>query len=164
MKRIVLLIGLLIALPAETQNLLTPVAGVVTVDVTPAKAPYEVFVNATITSVAFTNQTPGQLITVLFLQDSTGHAVTFGGNILNACSVSQTANALTSCQFQYDARTVQWTGLGGGGGTPGGSNTQLQYNNNGAFGGSSTTYTSATGATLVQPANSSSGIPLQVRF
>src|SRR5712664_668519 len=96
------------------QQLIFPVAGVVTVDALPAKAPYEVFVNATITSVVFTNPVPGQLITVLFLQDSTGHSVTFGGNILNACSVSTTANALTSCQFQYDARTVQWTGLGGG--------------------------------------------------
>lgn len=99
------------------QNLIFPVAGVVTVDVSPAKAPYEVFVNAVVTSVVFTNQTPGQIVTVLFLQDSTGHAVTFGGNILNACTVTATANALTSCQFQYDARTVQWTGLGGGGGS-----------------------------------------------
>src|SRR2546421_6628165 len=118
------LVTILLAMGASlsAQQLITPVAGVVTVDTAPAKAPYEVLVNATVTSVAFTNQMPGQLITVLFLQDSTGHAVTFGGNILNACSVSQTANALTSCQFQYDARTVQWTGLGGGGGTPGGSN------------------------------------------
>src|SRR5437879_5975247 len=100
----------------SAQQLITPVAGVVIVDTRPANAPYEVLVNATVTSVVFTNQLPGQLITVLFLQDSTGHSVTFGGNILNACSVSTTANALTSCQFQYDARTVQWIGLGGGGG------------------------------------------------
>src|SRR5437899_1395348 len=135
--KLLFLVILLLAISwsLSSQQLIAPVAGVVTVDTAPAKAPYEVFVNATITSVVFTNQTPGQLITVLFLQDSTGHSVTFGGNILNACSVSQTANALTSCQFQYDARTVQWTGLGGGGGTPGGSNTQVQFNNNGAFGG-----------------------------
>lgn len=102
--------------PARGQQLILPVAGVITIDASPGKAPYEVFVNAVITSVVFTNQTPGQIITVLFLQDSTGHGVTFGGNILNACTVTATANALTSCQFQYDARTVQWTGLGGSGG------------------------------------------------
>ena len=116
MKRLFLLLIALFATPLLAQQLILPTAGVVTIDASPAKAPYEVLVNATVTSVVFTNQTPGQLITVMFLQDSSGHTVTFGGNISNACTVSTTANALTSCQFQYDARTVQWTGLGGGGG------------------------------------------------
>ena len=113
----------LFCVPTKGQQLIFPVAGVVTVDASPGKAPYEVFVNAVVTSVVFTNPTPGQLLTVLFLQDSTGHAVTFGGNILNACTVATTASALTSCQFQYDARTVQWTGAGGGG--SGGGITQV---------------------------------------
>jgi hypothetical protein len=105
------------------------VSGVLTLNLSPGNNSFKVIIGQNVTSVVFTNPTPGTLVTVNFAENATGgFTVAFGGNIANPCTVVTTASTTTICQFQYDASSNTWNGVGAGGGVPGGSNTQVQYN------------------------------------
>lgn len=117
MKR--LLPILLLLAPAcfgQGQDSVRAVGGVLTINLVPSASRYKVFVDQTITSTVFTNPIPAAVITVLFVQDATGHTVAFGGNISGGCTVTSTASATTGCQFTFDSANNQWTGVGGSGG------------------------------------------------
>jgi hypothetical protein len=92
----------LLAMCTYAQNQIFPVAGVVTINCSGGTNSVKVIVSAAVTSVVFVNPAPGQIVTVLFQQDATGHIVTFGGNVAGSPSVFSTANATTVLTFQYD--------------------------------------------------------------
>lgn len=117
MKRLLAL--LLLLLPAacfgQGQDSIRASGGILTISLVPSASRYKVFVDQTITSTVFTNPIPAAVITVLFVQDTAGHTVAFGGNIGSGCTVSSTASSTTGCQFTFDSANNAWTAIGGGG-------------------------------------------------
>lgn len=116
MRRLLFFLLLASCLFGQGQDSIRAVGGVLTINIVPTKSFYKIFVDQTITSTSFTGQVAGTIVTVYFLQDSTGHTVAFGGNIAAGCTVSSNASATTACQFVFDAANNQWTALGGGSG------------------------------------------------
>lgn len=97
------------------------VGGVVTLDPN-ISSTFKVFVTQQINSVILINP-PSQgtrqiTITVFFSQDSTGHAVIFGNNLLNAPTVSTQPNAITLVSTQFDSNTNTWVFLSTGNSQP----------------------------------------------
>jgi len=117
MKRLLCLFALLgCASALSAQQVVPIVAGVVTMDVSQKKTSFKVVVNQNITSVVFQNPVGGEVVNVLFSQDSTGgFTVNFGGNISNSPSVSTTPSASTSVLFSYDLNSNTWFGINNGG-------------------------------------------------
>ena len=104
-----------LGLPPQQQ--VQPASGVLTLNLIPGTSSFKVILSANVTSVVIQNPTPGTIISVIFTENATGgFTVAFGGNIANPCTVSTTASATTTCQFQYDATSNTWNGIGGGGG------------------------------------------------
>jgi len=140
MKRLLLLASLLFfALPCFAQQQLPIVNGQVTVNLQQGFISFAVILNANAT-VTFTNPNPGQVVTLIFTQDSSGNrTVSWAANIHNTPTISSTANATTAVNFVFNTNSNSWSGItgvgGGGAGNPGGSSTQVQYNNGGVFGG-----------------------------
>jgi len=92
------------------------VAGVVTMDVASKHTSFKVDVDQVITSVVFTNPTAGEVVNVIFTQNTTGgFTVTFGGNIANAPTISTTPSSTSSVLFSYDVNSNSWFGLSNGG-------------------------------------------------
>lgn len=92
-----------------------PAGGVVTMN--PALANnFRVNVNAAVTSVVISNGTAdGQIVTVLWVQDGTGHTVTgFSSNIHGFTVPSSTANLVSSQQFTWDSTLSIWFAVGAG--------------------------------------------------
>ena len=113
MKKLIPLL-LLFSICAYAQNQIFPVGGVVTINCSGGTNSVKVIVTATVSSVVFANPTAGQIVTVLFQQDATGHTVTFSGNVAGTPTVSSTANAATVLTFQYDASANTWNQVDGG--------------------------------------------------
>lgn len=94
-------------------------SGVLTLDLRPGNGvpSFKVPLNQNVTNVVLQNATGGMIVTIMFVQDSGGgHTVAFPATVSNGCSVNSAANALTSCQFQYDSITGNWSGVGGSAG------------------------------------------------
>jgi len=117
MKRLVMLVAILgFASIASGQQIVPIVSGVVTMDVSKHQTSFKVIVNQNITSVVFENPTGGEVVNVLFSQDSTGgFTVAFGGNIANSPTISTTPSASSSVLFSYDLNTNAWFGVNNGG-------------------------------------------------
>jgi hypothetical protein len=118
MKRLLLQLALaamlILSCPAllHAQQNVPIVSGVATVNVSGGQNSFRVFLSANVTSFKFTNPTPGQIVTVLFTQDSTGgRTVTFASGITGAGTVTSTAGASTVLQFQFDANSNTWFGV-----------------------------------------------------
>lgn len=119
MKRLLFLFAIFAA-PLFAQQQVQPVAGVLTLSLAPGVSSFKTILSANITSVVFTNPTPGTTVTVIFTENATGgFTVTFGGNITNPCSVTTTASTPTVCTFTFDASSNSWIGGGGSGGGSG---------------------------------------------
>ncbi len=112
MKRLLCLFAMLACASAVSAQQIVPiVAGVVTMDVSKKQTSYKVVVNQNITSVVFENPTGGEVVNVLFSQDSAGgFTVNFGGNISNSPNVSTAPSASTSVLFSYDVNCNTWFG------------------------------------------------------
>lgn len=91
---------------------ITPTAGVLTLNAALADS-YVINVNAAITSMSITNPTDGQELTLLWVQDSTGHAVTVASNLfMGSLTVTTTANKHTCQRYLYNAVENNWYALG----------------------------------------------------
>ena len=119
MKKLLFL--LLLALPAYAQNVIPIVNGNVTINPTTPSNSFKILVNQAVT-VNIINPPGGfpPTVNVLFQQDGTGHAVTYGNTIVNGPTVSSSPNAVTSGSFQFDGSTNTWYGVSGGGSGGGG--------------------------------------------
>jgi hypothetical protein len=91
----------------------TPVAGVLTIDASQSNVAV-ITINAAITSSSVTNPTDGQLLTVLWEQDSTGHAVALPSNFIGATPPSTTASKRSIQTFLYNAGVTAWFGIAAG--------------------------------------------------
>ena len=103
---------------------------------------FSIFVTSAITEISIANGVPGQRVTLLFIQDGTGHSVSAGGgNLQNVTPISSSANATTVQDFTFNALGDTWinptTTASASPVTPGGTDTAVQFNNAGAFGGDS---------------------------
>jgi hypothetical protein len=86
---------------------IAPAAGVLTIDASLGNS-FLITVNSAITSMSITNPTDGQQITLLWAQDTTGHAVTLASNLLGAAAVTTTANKHTCQIFSFNAGDANW--------------------------------------------------------
>lgn len=87
-----------------------PVAGVLTINAATGDKQY-INVNAAITSTVITNPTDGQIITLFWIQDATGHAITLASNLIGATAPSVVANKHSIQQFLYHAADTNWYGV-----------------------------------------------------
>ena len=103
---------------------------------------FPVVVTAAITEILIENGDDGQVISIVFQQDSVGHSVSAGGgNIQGFVTPSASANALSAGQFVLSQTNNTWIALQtAAGGSPAGTNTAVQFNNNGAFGGNANNF------------------------
>ena len=117
MKRLLFLVVLLACAPIVSAQQIVPiVSGVVTMDVSRHQTSFKVLVDQNITSVVFQNPTGGEVVNVLFTQNSTGgYTVVFGGNISNSPTVSTTPSSSSSVLFSYDINSNTWFGVNNGG-------------------------------------------------
>lgn len=90
-----------------TKTTVAPVAGVLTIDASLGNS-FFVNINAAVTSMTITNPTDGQELTLLWAQDTTGHAVTLATNLLGATAVTTTANKHSCQRFSYNAADTNW--------------------------------------------------------
>jgi hypothetical protein len=104
--------------PGGTKQTVSPVGGVLTIDASLGSS-VEVNVNAAITSMSIINPTDGQQMSILFVQDSTGHAVTLASNIIDPPTINTAANSTTMMIITYNAGDTNWysvqTASGGSG-------------------------------------------------
>src|ERR1700685_326843 len=121
MKRWVLLIASIILAPlaCRAQQIIPIVSGNATINMaaTPGTS-FKIFVTGAFT-LSITNQPTNNaaIITILFAQDATGHAVTFSASSFkNTTAVPTTANSNTPESFQYDGNSNFWYGIAGGSG------------------------------------------------
>ena len=96
---------------ATAKTTVAPVAGVVSVAASLGNS-FLVNVTSAITSMPIANPTDGQIITVLFVQDSTGHAVTLSANVLGSYSITTIANKRSCYSWMYDAVSTNWFQVG----------------------------------------------------
>lgn len=160
MRKACLLVFLLCcySLAAHAQTQLPINSGVVVADVSQDQY-FKVLLNANVTSFTLTTSqasiSPGYRVNVLFVQDATGgRTVAFGAGIDASCTVASSANATTTCSYQWDTTANIWhllTGSGGGGGA-----SNLSQLNGGAAPSGQTYNFSA--ATLTLP-NSAGALP-----
>jgi hypothetical protein len=70
---------------------------------------FSLFVNQAITEITILNGVDGQTVTLLFLQDATGHSVSAGGgNLTGFVSPATTPNTASVQQFTYCQRLNTW--------------------------------------------------------
>ncbi len=116
------------------------VSGVATADVSQGQISFRVFLSTNVTSFQFIKPVSGETVTVLFTQDGTGgRTVTFASNIQNAPLVASAALASTAQNFQFDASSNSWFGVG----APGGGASGITGS------GTPNTFTMFTGATTI---------------
>ena len=90
-----------------------PVAGVLTLDCSAARSFY-VNVNAAITSMVINNPVDGQEITILWVQDGTGHSIVLAGNMQGATAPSTSANKVSCQKFTYNSGNGNWYAIAAG--------------------------------------------------
>jgi hypothetical protein len=100
--------------PGGTKQTAAPSSGVVTVDVSQGSSIF-INVNAAITNIVLNNPTDGQEITILFAQDSTGHAVALGTNMLGSPTITTTANTHSCYKWTYNLANTNWYLIGASG-------------------------------------------------
>ena len=67
---------------------------------------------AQIDSITINNGSPGQFVTLLFLQDGTGHTVAAGsGNLAGFLAVDSTASAVTAQSFTFNSQGNKWVNI-----------------------------------------------------
>lgn len=98
---------------SNTKTTVAPVSGVVTIDVSLANS-FLINVTAAVTSLVINNPSDGQEITLLWAQDTTGHAVTLPSNLLGATAINTTASKHSCQKFTFNAGDSNWyaTGVG----------------------------------------------------
>lgn len=107
----------LMAIPAKAQQVIPIVSGNATIDRTiNSGSAFTVFVTSAVT-VNIINQPTSSpaVVNIIFIQDSTGHAVTFSAAFTNAPTVSTSASSSTATSFQYAGNSNSWYGLSGSG-------------------------------------------------
>jgi hypothetical protein len=109
---------LAVAGSARAQLVITPTpAGVVTAPIdSNGWKNFKLTLTQNVTSFSFVGTPPPAQaqVTVIFAENATGgFTVTFASNISNPCSVTTTALAVTTCQFNYDGTTNTWIGISG---------------------------------------------------
>ena len=87
-----------------------PVAGVLTINAATGDK-QKINVNAAISSSSVTNPTDGQVMTLFWVQDGTGHSVVLPTNFIGATAPSTTANTNSIQQFYYNAADTSWYGV-----------------------------------------------------
>jgi hypothetical protein len=117
MKKLAVLVAFLCCGAAAWGEEVVPiVGGVVTMDVGTNHTSFQVNVDQAITSVVFTNPTAGEVVNVIFVQNTTGgYSVTFEGNIANAPTVNTTPSSSSSVLHSYDINSNIWYGVNNGG-------------------------------------------------
>lgn len=98
---------------APLKTTVAPIAGVLTIDCSIGNSFY-ININATITSVSLTNPIDGQEITILWVQDGTGHAVALPANLLGATAPSTSANTHSVQKFTYNVGDTNWYAIAAG--------------------------------------------------
>ena len=98
---------------AKRKLTVSAASGVLTIDASQADS-FLITVNQAITSMTIANPSDGQEITLLWTQDTTGHAVTLASNLYGATAVSTAANTHTCQRFTYNVSDTNWyaTGVG----------------------------------------------------
>ena len=97
---------------AKVKLSVSAVSGVLTLDASQATS-FFVPVTAAITSMSITNPpSDGTEITILYAQDSTGHAVALPTNMFGALTVNTTANKHTCQSFTYNVADDNWYAIG----------------------------------------------------
>lgn len=87
-----------------------PVAGALAIDASLGNS-FLINVTAAITSITISNPTDGQELTLLWVQDSTGHTVTIPANILGVTTPSSTASAVSAFKITYNVGDTNWYGI-----------------------------------------------------
>jgi len=90
-----------------------PVAGVLTLNAASGDK-QKINVSAAITSTVVTNPTDGQIMTLFWVQDATGHAITLASNFVGVTAPSVTANTHSLQQIYYNAADTSWYGVAAG--------------------------------------------------
>ena len=96
---------------STTPVTVAPVSGAVTLNAALSNS-FFINVNAAITSMTITGMTDGQEITILWAQDSTGHAVAVSSFLLGPFTVTTTANKHSCYKFRYNAGDTNWYQIG----------------------------------------------------
>lgn len=96
---------------APTTN--TPVAGVLTINAATGDK-QKINVNAAITSIVVNNPTDGQIMTLFWVQDGTGHAITLPAFFIGVTAPSTTANKHSIQQIFYNVTDTNWYGVAAG--------------------------------------------------
>lgn len=103
--------GYFIGVPIKTT--ITSAAGVLTLDASLGNS-FLINVLEAITSMSITNPTNGQEITLLWVQDGTGHAVVQATNLKGATAVTTTANKISCQKYTYDLTQTNWYAIAAG--------------------------------------------------
>ena len=82
-------------------------AGVLTIDAELGNS-FRINVNQAIGSMSIINPSEGQEITLLWVQDGTGHAITLAGNLKGATAPSTGAGTVSCQKFTYDLTKTNW--------------------------------------------------------
>jgi hypothetical protein len=90
-----------------------PVSGVLTLNAA-AGDKQKINVNAVITSIVVSNPTDGQVMTLFWVQDGTGHTITLPAFFLGVTAPSTTANKHSVQQIYYNAADTNWYGVAAG--------------------------------------------------
>lgn len=98
---------------APSKITVAPIAGVLTLDLSLANS-FLITVNAPITSMVLINPTDGQEPTLLWAQDSTGHAITLATNLIGATAPSTAANKHSIQKFSYNVGDTNYYGVSAG--------------------------------------------------
>lgn len=91
----------------------TPSAGVLTINAASGDK-QKINVNAAITSIVVNNPTDGQIMTLFWVQDGTGHAITLPAFFIGVTAPSTTANKHSIQQIYYNAADTNWYGVAAG--------------------------------------------------
>lgn len=94
-----------------TKTTVAPVAGVLTIDASIGNSFY-INVNAAVTSMSITNPTDGQEITLLWVQDASGHSIVLSTNLKGAIAPDTGANKVSCQKFTYNLLNDLWYAIG----------------------------------------------------
>jgi hypothetical protein len=90
-----------------------PVANVLTIDASLGSS-FLINVNDIISSMTITNPTNGQEITLLWMQDVSGHAITLATNMYGATAPSTVAGKFSCQKFTYNIGNTNWYAIAAG--------------------------------------------------
>ncbi len=145
-----LIIGFLAASGCHAQANIPIVAGNATIDMSQYSLGTTFQVNVTgAVTVNIINQptfAAGQ-IQIIFIQDGTGHAVSFGSAFASTPTISTSANASTAAAFQFAGNANAWYSLSSAGSSTGCASS-LTMNNGGSGSASGATYNCASPVTV----------------